>query len=98
MVEVIANSREDTLIDGLSFKLANTASFITNRLRSCTCHPQGSNIYSSTNGSKLLQMTISGNEWLDLSTFRIMYDLHNTDATAAHRLRSICVLGHYSVG
>ena len=88
MVEVIANSLEDTLIDGLSFKLAKTASYITNR-RSCTFHPQGSNIYSSTNGTKLIKITISGNEWLDPSTFRIMYDLHNTDATAAHRLRPI---------
>ena len=46
MVEVIANSLEDTLIDGLSFKLAKTASYITNR-RSCKFHPQGSNIYTS---------------------------------------------------
>jgi hypothetical protein len=28
MVEVIANSLEDTLIDGLSFKLAKTASYV----------------------------------------------------------------------
>ena len=35
MVEVIANSLEDTLIDGLSFKLAKTASYITSK-RSCT--------------------------------------------------------------
>ncbi|MFM7983245.1 MAG: hypothetical protein ACKPKO_28385 [Candidatus Fonsibacter sp.] len=54
MVEVIANSLEDTLIDGLSFKLAKTASYITNR-RSCTYHPQCSNIYSSTNGTKLIK-------------------------------------------
>ena len=35
MVEVIANSLEDTLIDGRSFKIAKTASYTTNR-RSCT--------------------------------------------------------------
>ena len=29
MVEVIVNSFEDTLIDGLAFKLAKTASYIT---------------------------------------------------------------------
>ena len=93
MVEVIANSLEDTLIDGLSFKLAKTASYITNR-RSCTFHPLGSNIYSSTNGTKLIKITIYGNEWFDPSTFRIMYDLHNTDASAGHRLRPIG--GHWS--
>ena len=48
MGEVIANSLEDTLIDGLSFKLAKTASYITGR-RSCTYHPQGSNIYTPQN-------------------------------------------------
>ena len=45
MVELIPNSLEDTLIDGLPFKLAKTASYITNRM-SVTCHPQGSNLYS----------------------------------------------------
>ena len=44
MEEVVANSLEDTLIDGLSFKLAKTASYITKR-KSATFHPQGSNIY-----------------------------------------------------
>ncbi|MFM7987462.1 MAG: hypothetical protein ACKPKO_49935 [Candidatus Fonsibacter sp.] len=38
MVEVIANSLEDTIIDGLSYKLAKTASYITNRI-SCTFSP-----------------------------------------------------------
>ncbi len=56
MVEVISNSLEDTLIDGLSFKLAKTASYITNR-RSCTYHPQGSNIYTPTNGTNFLRLT-----------------------------------------
>ena len=48
MGEVIVNSLEDTLIDGLSFKLAKTASYITGR-RSCTYHPQGINIYTPQN-------------------------------------------------
>ena len=44
MVEAIANSLEDRLIDGLSFKLNPGASYVTDR-RSATFHPQGSNIY-----------------------------------------------------
>ncbi|MFM7979966.1 MAG: hypothetical protein ACKPKO_11690 [Candidatus Fonsibacter sp.] len=76
MVEVIANSLEDTLIDGLSYKLAMTASYITNR-RSCTFHPQGSNIYKATDGTRLIKFNIGSHEWLDPSTFRIMYDLRN---------------------
>ena len=45
MVELMANALEDTLIGGLSFKLAKTASYITNR-RSSTYHPQRSNNYT----------------------------------------------------
>ena len=44
MVEAIANSVEDRLIDGLSFKLRPGASYVTDR-RSVTFHPRGSNIY-----------------------------------------------------
>ena len=74
MVEVIGNSLEDTLIHGYSFKLAKTASYITNR-RSVTFHPQGSNIYSPGIGVKLIKITLAGHDWLDPSTFRIMFDL-----------------------
>ena len=52
MVEQLANSVEDLLVDGLSFKLKPGASYIHER-KSVTCHPQGSNHYS-TNGQKLL--------------------------------------------
>ena len=38
MVEAIANSVEDRLIDGLTFKLAKGASYIADR-RSVTFHP-----------------------------------------------------------
>ena len=44
MVEAAANSQEDYLIDGLSFKLKPGASYVNDR-RSVTYHPQGSNIY-----------------------------------------------------
>ena len=88
MVQVIANSLADALVDGLSFKLAKTAPYIINR-RSCTFHPQGSNICSSNVGVKLVKITIAGHDWLDQSTFRIMFDLVNTDDVAEHRFRPI---------
>ena len=47
----MANSVEDYLIDGLSFKMKGGASYITDR-QSVTYHPQGSNIYTPT-GTKL---------------------------------------------
>ena len=74
MVAIIGNSLEDALTDGLSFKFAKTASYMTNR-RSCTFHPQGSNIYTYVNGTILIQINISGQDLIDLSTLRIMFYL-----------------------
>lgn len=77
MVEVVTAALEDQLIDPLSFRLTKTASYITKR-RSCTYHPQGSNIYHPTTGTKLIKILLSGTDWLDPSTFRIMFDLKMT--------------------
>jgi len=82
MVEAIANGIEDKLIDGLSFRLNPGASYVTDR-RSVTFHPQGSNHYSSTAGTKLIRIVITGDSWLDPSTFRIMFDLKNDEASAS---------------
>ena len=96
MVEVIANSLEDTFIDGLSFKLAKAASYITSR-RSCTYHPQCANIYTPQNGTKLIKISINGSDWLDPSTFRIMFDLYNTTPTQQTGFVLSEGLGHSSV-
>ena len=69
MVEVIANSLDDTLTDGLSFKLAKAASYITTR-RSCTYHPQGSNIYTPQRGTRLIKISINGSDWLGIQQER----------------------------
>ena len=75
MVESMANSVEDYLIDGLSFKMKGGASYITDR-RSVTYHPAGSNIYRPNGGTKLIKINITGDQWLDPSTC-IMFDLRN---------------------
>ena len=87
MVEAMANSVEDVLVDGLSFKLKPGTSYINER-KSVTFHPQGSNIYS-TNGTKLIKILVTGGSWMDPSTFRIQYDLLNNDANQAHELRPL---------
>ena len=56
MVEAVANGVEDKLVDGLSFRLSPGASYVTNR-RSVTFHPQGSNIYSPTSGTRLIKIS-----------------------------------------
>ena len=79
-MEGVANTVEDRLVDGLSFQLKPGASYVTER-KSVTYHPQGSNIYS-TNGTKLIKLLLTGDQWLDPSTFRIMFELQNNENAA----------------
>ncbi len=88
MVEAVANSVEDRLIEGLSFKLAKGASYIADR-RSVTFHPQGSNVYTTSSGTRLIKINLTGNGWCDPSTVRVMFNVQNDDASAAKRLRPI---------
>ena len=82
MVESYANSVEDKLIEGLTFKLEGGASYINER-KFCTFHPQGSNVYNPSSGSKLIKIALTGKDWLDPSTFRVAFDLVNDDKANA---------------
>ncbi len=86
MVEAIANGIEDKLINALSFELAPGASYVTDR-RSPTYHPQGSNVYQPGAGTKLIRIMLTGDNWLDPSTFRVMFNVNNTETTAGKNLR-----------
>lgn len=87
MVDHYANSIEDSLTESLSFKLKPGGSYITDK-RSVTFHPQGSNIYS-TNGTKLIRLLLTGENWLDPQTVRICFDLVNTDPATSKWLRPV---------
>ena len=76
----MANGVEDKLIDGLSFKMQPGASYVIER-KSVTYHPQGSNIYSPDVGTKLIRILLTGDNWLDPSTLRVMFDLNNISLT-----------------
>jgi hypothetical protein len=88
MVETVASGAEDKLLDSLSFKTPHSASYVVER-KSVSFHPSGSNVYSSAGGTKLIKIVITGDNWLDPSTFRIMFDLRNNEATAAKLLRPL---------
>lgn len=88
MVEAAANGITDKLVDSLSFKLSPGASYVTDR-RSVTFHPQGSNIYESVNGVRLIRINLNGDSWLDPSTFRLGFDLANTSSDAGKLLRPL---------
>ena len=71
-----AQSVDDALIGGLSYKLKPGASYVTNR-RSVSFFAQGGNQYSP-NGVKVMKFNLTGDQWLDPSTFRVMFQLGNT--------------------
>ena len=72
-----AQSVEDALIGGLSYKLKPGASYITNR-RSVSYFASGGNQYSP-NGVRVMKFNLTGDQWLDPSTFRIRFQLNNLD-------------------
>ena len=78
-LESIAGAQDDMLIPGLNFKLPQGASYVSQR-RFSAFFPQGSNIYSPT-GSRLIRFVLSdATNLLDLSTFRLAFQLINGDA------------------
>ena len=87
-MEAVANSVDDALIDALSFKLSNSASYITDR-KSVTFWPTGSNIYKTNSGTKVIRFVLTSDNWLDPSTVRVMFNLVNNDSDANKRLRPI---------
>ena len=77
-MEVYSSSVEDQLVDGLSFKLHPGSSYVTDR-QSVSFFPSGSNVYTTTSGTKILRILINGDDWLDASnTLRIFFDVRNT--------------------
>ena len=76
-----AQSIDDALIGGLSYKLKPGASYVTNR-RSVSYFAQGGHSYSPT-GVKVMKFNPTGDQWLDPSTFRVMFQLNNTGNAGA---------------
>ena len=76
-----AQSVDDALIGGLSYKLKAGASYITNR-RSAFYFAQGGNQYSQ-NCKKVMKLKLTGDQWLDPSTFRVTFQLNNAGNVGA---------------
>jgi len=72
-----AQSIEDALIGGLSYKLKPGASYVTNR-RSVSYFASGGNQYSPS-GVRVIKFNLTGDQWLDPSTFRVAFQLNNLE-------------------
>ena len=66
-----AQSTDDALIGNLPYRLKPGASYITNR-RSVSYFAPGCNTYSP-NGIKVMRFNLTGDQWLDPSTFRVAF-------------------------
>ena len=73
-----AQSVDDALIGGLSYKLKSGASYVTNR-RSVSFFPMGGNSYSPT-GVKVIKFNLTGDQWLEPNSLRVMFQVNNADA------------------
>ena len=73
-----AQSVDDALIGGLSYKLKDGASYVTNR-RSVSYFASGGNDYS-TSGVRVMKFNITSDQWLDPSTFHIAFRLNRTSS------------------
>ena len=88
-LDSVASGLDDHLIPGINFKLGAGASYIIGR-RFATFYPQGSNIYTPTGGTRLIRFVLSdATNLLDLSTFRLAFQLTNNDAA-----KDLVLLGH----
>ncbi len=87
-MENLTNSAEEVLIESLSFKLPSSGQYVVDR-RSCTFHTEGSNSYSASVGTNVIRFRLAGDgQWLDPSTFRIMFDVvHNDPNPSVERFR-----------
>ena len=66
-----AQSVDDALIGGLSYKLKAGASYVVDK-RSVTFFASGGNQYSSP-GVKVCKFNIVADQWMDPSSFRVMF-------------------------
>ena len=79
MESKIATGTNDSLLDALDFRLPDVANYIIDRA-SCAFFPQGGQPYTPT-GVRLIRFALADNsQFIDPTTIRLMFKLHNTIA------------------
>ena len=82
-----AQSVVDALIGGLSYQLQPGASYVTDR-RAVTFFASGGNQYPPA-GVKVCKIKIVSDQWLDPSTFRVMFTLNKLAGGAAGNIQPL---------
>jgi hypothetical protein len=79
--EIIKQSVPDELIDELSFVGPKMGASYALQRKSVTYHAMGGNEYTPS-GVKVIRFNLTGEDFMDPTTIRVMFDIENTDATA----------------
>ena len=88
MVEAAALGLDNSvLLDNLSYKLGQGAAYVQER-KSVPFYASGSNSYSP-NGTKVIKLVLTGDSWLDPSTFRVMFTVNNKSDAYNELLRPL---------
>ena len=73
---------EDQLVPGLNFKIGPGSNYVLER-KNVSFYPQGSNIYSTSNGQRVLRISLNSDQaWGDPSTGFLFFRCNNRDTTA----------------
>ena len=79
--EMMVATSGESLLESLQFKLPDSSNFVTRR-RSRTWYPTGDSTCSPT-GTRTVRFLIAGNDWLDLSSMRVVQTVRNLHTTRA---------------
>ena len=77
-----AQSTDDALNGGLSYKLKPGVSHVTNR-RSVSYFASGGSTYSPS-GVRVMEFKLAGDQWLDPSTFCVAFQLNHHNGNNAN--------------
>ena len=90
IMDLVLADSQDNMINSLQFGLPESAAYITDRKQVHFPSVSG-NIFSSSNGNKYLKFVITGedNNYIDMSSVCLFFDVVNTSTTAGQYLRPL---------
>ena len=89
-MDLVIAETQDNMINSLQFGLPESAAYITDRKQVHFPSVSG-NIFSSNNGNKYIKFVVTGedNNYIDLSSICLFFDVVNTSQTAGQYLRPL---------
>ena len=89
-MDLVIAETQDNMINSLQFGLPESAAYITDRKQVHFPSVSG-NIFSSNNGNKYIKFVITGedNNYIDMSSICLFFDVVNTSQTAGEYLRPL---------